>query len=73
VARDGIDGDGASLARRAREFEREGEDGDVVEPVADLGDDLPRPQVPEVGVAPEQLPVGHFFGRAPPSASFSSR
>jgi len=55
VARDGIDGDGASLMGGSGEFEREGEHGDVVEAIADLGDNLPPPEMAKIRVPLEQL------------------
>ncbi len=44
--------------RAAGEFQQEAEDGDGVEPVAQLADDLREPQQPEIAVGAEQARVG---------------
>jgi hypothetical protein len=53
-ARDEHEADGAA---RLRQLQHERVDGDGVEPVAELADDLPEPQLSEVAVAPQQLRV----------------
>ena len=69
VARNRVEGDGAPDLLRVGELDGEREDGDVVQPVADLGDDLPRPEPAEVGVLPEQAAVGQ---RVPPRGDCGS-
>ena len=54
-----VERDGEPDAACARELYDEREDGDVVQPVADLGDDLPRPEPLEVRVRREQPSVSH--------------
>ena len=67
-ARDEHEADGAP---RTRQTQNEREQGDGVEPVAELADDLAEPEQTEVAVAPQQLDVA----RAPrvPSGPFDCR
>src|SRR5205085_830679 len=58
VSRYRVERDRAPDATRVRELYDEREDGDVVQPVADLGDDLPRPEPPEVRVRREPFSIG---------------